>query len=319
MRDNVLREIMRVFGGLKSEATARGYRSALKVLAEWFEVEWDSLEFESAIKALSVQSCMSFVLWMKNRPGQLETKAADETVRLRIVLLRRLFRHFAAVEFVTKNPFDAVSDSIPLRRKRQKRPTKMIPFDRVVQIIEAPSAVTRDGIRDRALLALLFGGGLRRSEVAKLNIDDIRTTADGVPYLLIREAKSGSDQEQALPEWAWERFSILVSQRKSEGAVEGEPLFVFYYDDGRARGRLSVETIRRMYRNYCAALGVAGASPHSARSTAASFLDKAGYTARQIADFLRHSTTQSVDTYIKNIRGPAESCAPSVVYPRKVA
>jgi len=297
----------REFASLKGGNTPTCYESCLTVLAKFFGCTKDSLEFDKAAREMNGQRALTFVVWLRAQKANDGKKLADNTVHQRIAILRRLFRHLHAIGEIERNPFYDINDAIPKRRRVQKRPTKMIPFDLVPKLLDLPANNTKKGIRDRALLALLFGGGLRRGEVEKLNVGDVSTTVDGVPYLILREPKSGWNQTQSLPEWAWERFSSLISQRKTEGADETSALFTFYYTDGRPRGRLSDETIRRIYLEYCDELGVPGASPHSARATAASLLKAKGFEDRAVSDFLRHTTDSMVRAYDKRMRSPNDN------------
>lgn len=311
---DALEEAIRVYIALKAPATSRAYISALKKLHEFLLETGGESEIRKRFVDFSPSDVMSFLLWLRQQTGQGGTPTSDATLHQRGSLLRRLYRHLAALRFVPSNPWDAVADVIPKRQRKQKRPTKVIPFSLVWEALDAPSERTRDGIRDRAILALLFGGGLRRSEVIQLNVDSVAVTPEGVLFLVVHDSKSGQEQHKALPAWAWERFSTLVSQRKAEGAKERDPLFVFYYRDGRPRGRLSVETLRRDYKNFLSAVGVSGASPHSARTTFASWLKSEGHDDRSVAEALGHSSTDAVATYDKRARGPNNSIARRVDY-----
>lgn len=292
---------------LKAPRTEIAYRSALTVLASYLKVERNSHNFARKMRALTVGQATEFMTWLRCRIAPDGQKMADATVHQRLALLRRLYRHLAALELVTFNPFDAIADVVPRRQRRQKRPTKFIQFDKVIELLEAPAKNTKDGIRDRAIMALLFGGGLRRSEVAEHNVGDFETTPQGVPYLVIRGAKAGQNQQQALPEWAWETYSTLILQRKSEGATENDPLIVFYYIDGTPRERLSTETIRRIYMRYCKQTGIGHAAPHSARATAVTFLKALGYSDEDVQSFVRHAGPGMIRAYNKLVKGP-ETC-----------
>jgi len=295
----------RDFASLKNGKTPACYEACLTLLSKFIGHDKESANFETAVKEMTHEDAIAFVVWLRGRKAPDGKKMADNTVHQRVAILRRLFRHLYAIGLLETNPFYDITDAVPRRRRVQKRPTKLIPFNQVAKLLDLPEKTTKKGIRDRALLALLFGGGLRRGEAEGLNVGDVESTVEGVPYLVLKEPKSGYNQTQSLPEWAWERFSVLVAQRKSEGAKDNSPLFVFYYADGKARDRLSNETIRRLYQGYCEQVGIKGASPHSARATAASVLKAQGVEDRQVADFLRHTGESMVRVYDKRMRSPA--------------
>lgn len=299
----------------KSYNTQKAYNKTLDILAEYFDVKRDSYAFEKAVVELSVFDGTRFITWLRKRGTETTGQPiSDNTLALRIDILRRIFRHLIDIGIRRGNPFAIVKDIVPMRQRVQVRPTKLIPFDAVPKIVGAPDGATKNGIRDKAILSLLFGGGLRRNEVLKLNMRDIETTPDGVPYLILRATKAGRNQQQSLPQWAWTALDAHLKQRDEDGAKLSEPMFCFYYNDGGARGRISDTTLKRLYKRYTAEAGIVGAAPHSARATAATALKVQGYEDREVASFLRHSTENMVRVYDKRARGPAKNPGRNLMY-----
>lgn len=292
------------FLALKGEKSANAYRQSLLKLAEFLHFDCMTPAFFRKLRQLKAHDAIRFANWLRRYPAPDGGVLADATFSQRLHLLRRLFRFFMAVEMVERNPFDAVLMDIPKRQKRQKRPTKLISTDKVIEMLEQPDRRTKAGKRDRCMLALMFGGGLRVSEVYGLNVGDVGVTTNGTLFLLLRQTKNGSTQRQSLPEWAWEAFSELVSQRAGDGAGNDDPLFPFYTVEGEARGRLSIETMRRTFKRYAKEVGIWGVAPHAARATAATLLKSEGVEDRDVAAFLRHTSTSMVETYDKRVRSP---------------
>lgn len=292
------------FLGVKTPQTQKAYRQALDCLARFFNTHAGSKAFCQALCQIDAVKAARFYGWLRDQPSIYGGKLADATISQRMHLIRKLFRYLIAVGEIKANPFDALNDELPKRARRQKRPTRLIPFDAISRILSLPDRRTKIGKRDFCLLALLFGGGLRRSEVQKLNVGDVVVSAQGALCLLLRETKNGATQQQSLPDWAAEAFTDLVSQRSGEGATNDDPLLVFYSQDGQARGRIAVETVRRIYQRHTEAVGLGKVSPHSARATAATWLKSQGYEDRDVASFLRHTTTGMVEVYDKRSRTP---------------
>lgn len=300
---------------LKSFQTQKAYNKTLDIFAEFLRVKRDSFSFERMLVRFPVLCGTKFLTWLKaRRSEQSGEKLSDNTIALRLVLLRRVFRHLCDIGKRQGNPFAILKDAIPSRQRVQKRPTKMIPFAVVPKVLEAPEPYSKEGIRDRAILAVMFGGGLRRGEVVKLNMKDLGQTPDGVPFLILRATKAGQNQQQSLPGWAWAKLAEYLEQRDLDGAKDLDPMFVFYYANGRVRGRISDSTLVRLYRRYTAHAGVSGAAPHSARATAVSILKEQGFEDREVAGFLRHSTEQMVRVYDKRARGPEKNPGRKIEY-----
>ena len=252
----------------------------------------------------------------------LEATQSNATIAKKFAALRRIYRMLIASNLgITENPFEADRVPPPPKDAGRKRPTQMIDFELVMEIVELPDASTPKGIRDRAILAILFGGGLRRSEVVSLRIGDIRRTSSGTTYLYLRHTKAKRDAEQALPAWAAEYVWGLIKERKALGAGEGDYLFVGF--TGRAgtavtNKPMSDTGLYLLFKQYCSAAGAgAFATPHSARATAITKLLADGIPHREVQEFSRHSSIQMVEWYDKRRFDVEQSPAKGLSFKRK--
>jgi integrase len=179
----------------------------------------------------------------------------------------------------------------------------MIDFDLVMDIINLPDRCTPKGRRDRAILAVLFGGGIRRSELVALRIGDIRKTPTKTTFLYLRHTKAKRDAEQAIPDWAAEPLWELVAERRRDKAADGDYLFTGFSGRGGKRSvdrPISDTGVYLLFKQYCQAAG-AGifATPHSARATAITKLLADGIPHREVQEFSRHASIQMVEWYDK--------------------
>lgn len=234
----------------------------------------------------------------------LQSTLSNATIAKKLAALRRIYKVLMAADLgIAVNPFDRDRVPAPPPRSGQKRPTEMINFEKIKHILDMPSGADNKGLRDRAMLAVLFGGGLRRSELVALRIGDVKRTQKGTLYLLLRATKGKRDAEQALPDWAAKRVDELVAARCSQGANPADYLFVGYRGQG---GRIpSCEPISdnglyRIFKHYCERAGInAPVSPHSARATAITKLLEQGIGHREVQEFSRHASVQMVELYDK--------------------
>ena len=263
----------------------------------------------------TAKDALKFIAHLKERSAPDGSVLSDNTVRNRFHCLHAFYTFLVDMKLAEHNPFRAVKRAISWRQRIQKRPTKLIPFQAVKQILDSPDARTKEGIRDVAMLALWFGCGLRRSELRGLNVGDVLVgmcfSKEGEEIYVLRlgRTKAGKRQEQPIPNWAWPFLSTLVSQRKSEDAEAKDPLFVFYYKSGGTGERLSESTVYRIYKEH-----TQGAAPHSARATFATQLARQGKTLGDIASALRHSSPAQAETYIKIAKGIEENKGREVIY-----
>lgn len=223
--------------------------------------------------------------------SQKQRGLSDATVTQRYKLLRGYYQFLVAIEKEPRNPFNAVRHVVSLRQKRQVRPTRLIPLSQAKALIRS-NWDGKEGIRDKAMVSLLLGTGMRRSEARNLNVGDI-TIEDGVNLAILKHTKGGSTQRQPIPKWCYRILAKLITQRNLDGAANESPLFCSYNAKGKALQRMS-ETL--FYRTYKARVGLA---PHSARATYTTRLKAMGYEDRRVSEALRHTTEKQVRVYDK--------------------
>lgn len=220
---------------------------------------------------------------------------ADNTIRRHAAALSAFYGYLVARGYRKCNPLTALRYVFPLRQKQQVRPTATITWQQVRRLFSLVNANTPEGVRDHAILACLFAGGLRRSELLALNCGDVVASPDGATLRLLR-TKSGVSQEQVLPRWAAVSVGRLIIQRHHDGAQNGSALFVSSHGSGGER--LSEKSLYRWFRGWCGAIGVR-AAPHAARAAAITRLHEIGVDMLGLVKFARHSDTQMIMAYVK--------------------
>jgi integrase len=327
------------FLSMRSQNTQLTYLGIIKEWCLFLGAEAGSEKAASLLISATDMHAIGYKNWLGRRPGQtprfstrsgggsalstrlsrrkndgLQATLSNATIWKKFAALRRIYRMLLASDLGLKgNPFDTDRVPPPPKESGRKRPTEMIDFSFVTQILSLPDSSLPKGLRDAAILAVLFGCGLRRSEVISLRLGDIKKTASGTPFLYLRSTKAGKDAEQALPPWAAESVMKLYELRKSEGALDGDYLFISYR--GRAGNHptsypISDNGLYRMFKSYCLRAGAKGFfSPHSARATAITKLLDDGLPHRMVQEFSRHSSIQMVEVYDKRRIGIDDSPA----------
>ncbi|SCG47451.1 integrase/recombinase XerC [Micromonospora siamensis] len=163
----------------------------------------------------------------------------------------------------------------------------------------APSgATTPDGtdpgesvlLRDRVLLELLYGTGVRVSEACGLDVTDVDRGRRVVRVLgkggRERSVPYGLPAERALREWLDRGRPALA------GTASGGALLL-----GARGARLNPTTARRIVRGYADAAGLPPVSPHGLRHSAATHLLEGGADLRSVQELLGHSSLASTQIY----------------------
>jgi integrase/recombinase XerC len=158
-----------------------------------------------------------------------------------------------------------------------------LPIDEAMALMDAKGSGARTSARDAAVLELLYATGLRVSELAGLDLDDLDRARQTVRVL-------GKGRRERVVPYGSRAASALAAYLSGRGTGRGA-LFT-----NRRGGRLTVRSIHTIVRRSAAACGITRrVSPHTLRHTFATHLLDAGADLRVIQEFLGHqrlSTTQ---------------------------
>jgi integrase len=160
-------------------------------------------------------------------------------------------------------------------------------------LLSAPDISTVRGLRDRAILAVLLGCGLRRSEVAALTFAHVQQR-DG--RCCIVDLVGKHDRVRTAPMPAWVKIAI-DAWTAAVGVADGH-VFRPVNRAGAVTGeRLGEKVVWQMLRGYAAEVGVPGIAPHDLRRTCAKLCRAAGGELEQIQLLLGHASVQTTERY----------------------
>jgi len=148
-------------------------------------------------------------------------------------------------------------------------------------LVEAPAL----SVRDRAVLEVLYGGGLRVAEVSGLNREDLRLDTS---LIIVRRGKGGKERRVPIGPPAVEALRELVDTLPESGEV------LFHNARG---GRLSPRSIRRIVARAGQQVGLSGLHPHALRHSFATHLLDAGADLRGIQELLGHASLSTTQRY----------------------
>jgi site-specific recombinase XerD len=161
-------------------------------------------------------------------------------------------------------------------------------------LLNAPDISTTKGLRDRAIIAVLLGCGLRRSEVAALTMGHIQQR-DGRWCIIDLLGKHGRVRTVPMPVWVKVAIDAWTVRA---GVVDGHVFRPVNRGDQVAGDVLSEKVVWQLLRPYAAATDVAGLAPHDLRRTAAKLCRAAGGELEQIQLLLGHASVQTTERYL---------------------
>jgi site-specific recombinase XerD len=161
-------------------------------------------------------------------------------------------------------------------------------------LLNAPDVSTNKGLRDRAILAVLLGCGLRRSEVAALTFGHVHQR-DGRWCIVDLLGKHGRIRTIPMPTWV---KVALDAWTCAAGVKEGHVFRAVNRADQVQGAAMSEKVVWQLLQPYAEAAGLSGIAPHDLRRTCAKLCRAAGGELEQIQLLLGHASVQTTERYL---------------------
>jgi len=269
-----------------SELTLKSYREDLNSFTDFLQDRVGSIP---AAEQVDIPMLRAFVAYLH------ECNYARTTIARRLACLRSLFRYTTREGITESNP----AKSLRTPRIGRSLP-KFLSTPQVTQLIDAPVASEKFGVRDKAILETMYSAGLRVAELVGLNVEDwdrsanvIRVRGKGKKE---RIAPIGKYAAAALDEW-------LRLRRPAEKASASDSKAMFLNRFGK---RLTTRSIGRMLYGHLQHAGMDPklATPHTLRHTFATHLLDGGADLRSVQEMLGHKslTTTQIYTHVSTRR-----------------
>jgi integrase/recombinase XerC len=176
-------------------------------------------------------------------------------------------------------------------KKEQQLPVHLT-VDDMFRLLDAPQRDTAVGLRDRAILEVVYSCGLRVSEVVGLDWSDV----DGTLEVVRVRGKGGKERLVPIGRKALEALDAYRARRHE--LCPRRPLDEAAVCLNRRGGRLSTRSVARMVERYVVVSGIATkASPHALRHSFATHLLNAGADLRSIQELLGHASLSTTQKY----------------------
>jgi integrase/recombinase XerC len=268
-----------------SARTVRAYRSDLDRFAGFWERDFgEGSASKTPLGRVDTLAVRSYLASLHR------ARLASRSLARHLSTLRSFFRWACREGHLDKNPARA----LPAPRLPRTLPRAMTLPD-TERLLDADDDA-RFPERDRALFELLYATGLRVSEAAGLDLEDVDFTSRILRVVgkgnKERIAPFGEAAEEALAVYLPARAKRRVRARPAE-VDDGEPLFV------NARGgRLTTRSMARLLKRRLSAAGLpTEISPHALRHSFATHLLEAGADLRAIQELLGHASLSTTQKY----------------------
>ena len=259
-----------------SDNTIKGYKGDLRNFSNYLQDEGIK-QFQD----LRAKMIVNFIEKEKQRG------LSENSISRSLVTIKMLYKYMIMEGKISVNPMSSVNTL-----KLQKHLPEVLHYKAVEGILRAPNCNDKLGIRDKAILELMYATGARVSEVASIKVSWIN-----FDYGYIRCQGKGSKQ-RIVPMGAEASKSIrryLQEVRPFLVKIEGDEPLLFLSRTGKMLRR---ENIWSIVKKYAIKAGIrSNISPHTLRHSFATHLLEGGADLRSVQEMLGHSNISTTQIY----------------------
>lgn len=268
-----------VLNAVTSPHSRRAYEAALRDFFDW----WDSQHRPPFMKAT-----------LQAYRAKLEADGlSGSTINVRLSAVRKLATEAADNGLLAPEVAPGIARLKGVKRLGV-RAGNWLTLQQAQQLLHAPDARTLKGKRDRAILAVLLGCALRRSEMATLTFEHIQQR-DGRWVIVDLVGKGQRVRSVPMPAWV----KAAIDDWAQAAGTSGGHVWLSINKGGRAWGAgLSEKVIWNILVQYADAAGLPALAPHDLRRTCAKLCRAAGGDLEQIQIMLGHASVQTTERYL---------------------
>lgn len=289
-----------------SPSTAQKYHYRLNYFLNWMGQEFNSKSLK--VEDLNENLIRRFRLYLNRYINPRNNNSLKKSTQAHfLVALRSFLRYLAWLGIQTVSP-----ERVEIGRF-EAHSLKFLAPEQLIKLLESPDIKTIIGLRDRAILEVLFSTGLRVSELTNLNRDDINFKSQEFSVVgkgnrrrvvfLSDEAKKWLLEYLRIRNDQWKPLFINVSGvkrpkgSKNHEKSEGDIVDTLDKEIGE-KFRLSVRSVQRLVKKYTHQAGIAiEVTPHTLRHTFATDLLSSGADLRVVQESLGHKNVSTTQIY----------------------
>ena len=268
-----------VLGSLHSPESQRGYQHSINEFINWYCSE-PRLSFNKTVVT-------RYRIHLESR------FLAPGTINVRLASIRRL-AYEAADSGLLSPELAAGIRRVKGARRLEVRLRNWLTAEQARTLWQLPNAETVKGKRDRAILSILLGCGLRRRELAELTLDHLQQREDhwAVVDLI---GKAGHIRTVPVPDWVKQ----ITDEWVVAAGVGSGRLFRCVSRSGTVWGEgITEKVVWHVVKEFAAKLGVPKLAPHDLRRSCARLCHAAGGEMEQIQFLLGHFSVQTTEKYL---------------------
>lgn len=289
-----------------AKKTVREHTFMLRYFIEWCHQR--EIYYPSEISTFTIERYNSYVYHLKSKKTGQPLSLTNR--RSRLFTVQKFFNWMVENKHLSYNP----SESISLPKQRKKLPRNILTVEEIEKILQQPDTNHAFGIRNRAILELLYATAIRRKELVNIQLKDLDLENNA---LIIRNGKGNKDRIVPIGERAISWLEKYIYEVRPRFLPESNEDTVFL---GREGMPFNKNTINHIVSRCIKATGKIG-SCHLLRHCAATHMLENGASIRHVQKLLGHKTISSTEIYthvsIEKLKEVHEKTHPAKTYPTK--
>lgn len=266
-----------------SSETIENRRNYLKAFLVWLEER--DLEQPKEVSKQILEGYQRHLWRLKKKNGKPLSVA---TQRVHLITLQRFFSWLTKENFIPANP----ASELELPRREKRLPQPAMTQKEVRHLLSVPDVSDPLGVRDRTMLEVFYSTGIRRSELARLELTDVNHERQ---TLYVRQGKGKKDRVVPLGLRAMQWIEKYLDNARSKLILNANErtLFLTSYGEG-----FNPDVISRMVTKFIKQAEIEKiGSCHLLRHSCATHMLEAGADIRLIQQLLGHESLETTSIY----------------------
>ena len=265
----------------RSQKTAENYHHYL--------MRFEEFAGDIKVEKINEELLRKWRLWLNRVEDTHGNNLSKTTQSYHLIALRSFLKYLSKRNITTLPP-----QKVELPRVKRPQVT-FLDKEEIARLMSQPDTSTEVGLRDRAILELFFSGGLRVSELVRLDKDHVNINR--------REFTIRGKGQKDRPVFISQKAALCLEEYLSKRTDQASPLFIRYSgqqqikENGQFR-RLSARSVQRIVSYAAKKAGITKhVSPHSLRHSFATDLLVNGADLRSVQEMLGHSNISTTQIY----------------------
>lgn len=267
----------------RSENTIAAYRNDLNQFKSYIDSRRDnSGNAELQWSKIVADDVSAFITHLVE-----DLELSPTTAARKLAAVRSILKYLLEVGEIKSDPSDSIKSP-----KFEKNPPRSIPYQQIIMLLEKPAAdSTPKGLRDKAILEMLYATGMRVSELINLNLSSVDLKG------LTVQCASGGKRERTIQ--FSEEVALYLARYLENGrdamAMHPEEKSLFLNHRGR---RLTRQGLWLIIKGYAEAIGIdETVTPHTLRHSFAAHLLHEGAELKELQKRLGHASIATTQVY----------------------